>query len=155
MDINTLIETITESIAEQSDITTWSTVQYGHGYQVFENVDLRNPPEEDQCPMVVISPSAKVTGLVPQKTHVVGADVLVYDARKTEQDNGVVRFEGGRQAEILRKLVLAKIVAAAPSNLKLDTVAVEYDSIAQFPYVFVDMELTFTEEVVIGGNPYE
>ena len=155
MNINALITTLADAIVDQAEIAAWSTTQYGHGYTVCENVDLRDPPPSGDCPLVVISHGAKSTGLVDQKMHIVGADILVYDERKTTQANGVVRYEGGYQAEVFRQFALEKIVAAVPTNLKLDAVAISYDPISQFPYVFIDMELTLTEENVIGVNPYE
>lgn len=156
MDINSLINTLTTAIVGQSDIITWSQDQYGTIYNVFENVDLRNPPDEADCPMVVISHGAKTGGMgTTLKSHTIGADILVYDERITTQANGVKRYEGGRQAEILRQLVLEKIVAVIPANLQLDSVHVSYDPLTQFPYIFIDMELTITEPFVIGSNPYE
>lgn len=155
MNINTLITTFTAALVSQTEIATWATAQYASGYTVCENIDLRDPPPSDDCPVIIISHGAKSGGLVDQRIHVVGADILVYDDRKTTQVNGVIRYEGGYQAEALRQMVLTRIVAAVPSNLKLDAVSTNYDPISQFPYVFIDMELTLTEENVIGGNPYE
>lgn len=155
MNINALITALADSLVAQSDITAWATEQYGHPYTVCENIDLRDPPPPLDCPVVVISHGAKSGGMAEHRVHVVGADILVYDDRKTTQVNGVVRYEGGYQAEFFRQLVLTKIIAAVPASLHLEAVQTNYDAISQFPYIFIDMELTFTQENLIGNSPFE
>jgi len=156
MDINQLLETFTNAVAVQEDIITWSTTAYGHTYNVFENMDFRNPPDADDCPLVVFSPGTKIGGLSQGvKSHGIGVDLLVYDSEMPVDDNGVIRFNGGRKVEEFRQLVLAKILSAMPGNCHLESVRTEYETIDQFPYVFAGMDLVITEEKIIGQNPYE
>lgn len=155
MDINSLIQTFTTAVSSQADLDAWAVTQYGQGVAVYENIDLRNPPPPDDCPLVVFSHAEKTGGMQTSKSHVIGVDILVHDDRVDTDDNGVVIYYGGRTAETLRQRVLAKITDIIPGNLFLESVTVQYDPIAQFPYMFVDMTLTILEENLIGSNPFE
>ncbi len=157
MNINELIETITVAVADQEDITSWSANEYGGGYRVFENIDMRNPPSEEYCPAVVVRPSEKSGGPdLPAKSFTLAVGCLVYDDEVPEEINGVIRFKGGRLVEEFRGMVFGKIEKELnPTNLEIVELSVVYDTVEQFPYMFCDMEITIEQKQLIGVNPYE
>lgn len=156
MDINQLLEVLSDVVVDQEGISAWSVFEYGRDYHVFENLDWRNPPPAEDCPLVVFSPGLKIGGLQPGvKVHGVGVDLLVYDDRTIKGINGVIRYEGGRKVEKFRQLVFAQIRTAIPGNCKLESVETQYDAIEQFPYIFASMDLVITEEKLCGQDPYE
>ena len=156
MDINTLIETLVDAVADQDDINTWSQIEYDRDYKTFENLDMRNPPQETDCPLVVIRPESKTGGLSePVKSFGLGIDCLVHDSGIPDETNGVIRFTGGRLVEEFRAMVFGKILSALPSDCHVAELAVAYDTVEQFPYIWCGMGLRIEQEQLIGVNPYE
>lgn len=155
-DINTLIETIGDALAVDSDVASWCDSYYDTALTVYENCDSRDDPPPSACPMVVMSPMEKHAGMaLKEKQHGIGVSVVVYDENKETSDAGVIRFVGGRRVEALRKLVLASITGNTPSNIHLMNVDIVYDTIEQFPFVTAAMALIFEETQILGTTPYE
>jgi hypothetical protein len=153
---NSIIDAATTAVAAQADIEAWSQEQYGMSYNVFENIDLRDPPDPDECPAIVVRPLTKAGGMNrPVKTTDIGVDCLVFDERKNQTASGVIQFLGSRMVEELRKMIFAKIQAAIPSDLHIVDLEVDYDTVEQFPYCWCGMAITIEQEQLIGVNPYE
>lgn len=155
--INTLLELFGGQIASDSDISTWSNTNYGGDLLVLENCDSRDLPKEEDCPLVIVFPVAKETGLSQaNKNHKIGVSCVVYDDEKPESAAGVVRFKGGRLVEELRQKVLKVVTDNMPSDCHLESVKIEYDTIEQFPYMSANVQIEITQEKLIGyGDPYE
>ena len=154
--INTIISDLAASIASDSTIDAWSRIEYDQGATVLENCDPRNDPEGDDCPMVIIFPVLKSGGLSQGvKTHVIGISCVVFDSEKPESLEGVVRFNGGRLVEELRGYVVDVVQDNIPADVHIEAVVTEYNTIEQFPYVSANMELTLTQEKLIGADPLE
>jgi hypothetical protein len=155
-DINTIIQTIGAAIMSSAEVDTWARITYGRACVVFENCDPRNAPGETDCPLIIVYPLLKSGGLSQEnKVAAIGLACWVYDSGTPESIEGVQRFDGGRNVEALRKLVLNEVVGCLPGGLHLADVATEYSVVEDFPLVSADMELTITEEKLIGQNPFE
>lgn len=156
MVINTLIDALCTAIAEDSSVQSWGHTEYDQGVTVFENMDPQDEQQGEQCPMVIVYPMMKSGGLSQgNKVHVVGIACVVYDENKDESVQDVVRFRGGRNVETLRGLVVEVIKQNIPSALHIEAIVTEYNTIEQFPFVSCGMDLTLTEEKLIGQDPYE
>ena len=158
MDIYEIIQNMTTAVAEDDDVRSFSTITYGHECTVMENMDAREPPLPEECPIVIFFPVSKQTGTASlQKVFIVGVSVLVYDDSKPVDIENVTSFTGGRTVETLRRLILAAILNALKSLtvLHLEKVDMDYNPIDQYPYNDIAMELTITAEQVIGGDFYE
>jgi hypothetical protein len=154
--MNTIIDDFASAIATDQSIDTWSKSEYDQGATVLENCDPRNDPESDDCPLVIIFPAQKAGGLSQGvKTHVFGISCVVFDSGKPESIQDVVRFKGGRNVETLRGLVVDVIQANIQSDLHLEAVVTDYNTIEQFPFVSANMEITLTQEKLIGSDPIE
>ena len=155
-DINTVLATIGSALAADTDIAAFCNAEYSKSLTVFENCDARQDPPASACPLAIISPVDKHGGLgSKQKEHVIGMSAVVHDERKVTAADGVVRFVGGRHVETLRTHILAAVIAASLSNLKLMSVDTEYNLIDQFPFVSANMVLMFHETWTIGSSPFE
>ncbi len=155
-EINTLLGLFTSLIASDSGITTWANTNFSQDVLVLENCDSRDLPEKDDCPLVIVYPVSKVSGLnQSNKNHILGVSCVVYEDGKTTNAKGVIRFDGGRLVEELRKLVSELITTNMPAGCHLESLKIEYDVIEQFPYVSANMQLEITQEKLIGQDPYE
>lgn len=155
-EVNTTLGGFGDAIAADTGIKEWCQTNYSSNHQVFENCDSRNEPGEEDCPLVILYPSAKSGGLNQDpKTLVIGVSCVVWDEGISTSTAGVIRFDAGRNVEAFRLLVFAVIKANLPANVKLATVDTDYDTIEQFPFVSATMDILLTEKKLIGACPYE
>jgi|GEM_PF-1495329 len=158
MDIYEIIQNLTSAVAGSNAISSWVNIAYGHDIKTIENMDGREMPLSDDCPLVMFFPVRKTTGTdLRQKEFVIGVSLLVYDDSTPVDINDVKSFTGGRNVEVLRQLVLSEIIDNLKSSgiLHLEKVDMDYNPIEQYPYNDIAMELLITAEQVIGGNYYE
>lgn len=154
--INDLIAALAAAVASDPTVRAWATEEYGRDLTVMENCDPRNDPGEESCPLLILYPLTKSGGLnQSNKTHVIGFSCVVFDDGLSESLEGVIRFNGGRLVEWLRELVVTVIRSNIPSGIHIESIFTEYDTVEQFPYVSVGMELTLTQKKIIGQDPYE
>ncbi|MCP3943228.1 MAG: hypothetical protein GY710_17310 [Desulfobacteraceae bacterium] len=153
--MNSTLESMGSNVATNDKIATWAENQYGQSCAVFENCDPRHPPKKKDCPMVILYPMQKRGGMSQGvKSHHIGVSCVVHDDRQ-EEIAGVICFKGGRMVEELRALVFEVIANNIASNLHIEDVDTEYETIGEFPFVSAIMVILLTEEKLIGANPYE
>jgi len=155
-DINSILSDLGEAVAADGTIETWAQAAYSQSVTVLENCDPRNEPEQGDCPLVILYPVAKTGGLAQGvKVHVIGISCAVFDAAKPISTQGVLRFTGGRLVEELRALVVDVIQDNIAADVHIEAVVTEYNTIEQFPFVSANMDLTLTQEKLIGGDALE
>jgi len=154
--INTILKTISSAIVADSDVDDFCSTQYDKTLTVYVNCDARQQPPGDAFPLVIVLPMGKHGGLgSKQKEHFIGIVTGVYDERHGIEDDGVEWFMGGKNAEILRQLVMGAVIAADLPNLKLMDLYDDHETIEQFPYVSITSVLEFHETWTIGSSPFE
>lgn len=155
MDLNSLLGDLAEAVASDSDTLTWANSTYGRDHKVYVNVDVRNPPGEDDCPFVALYPLSKSVGrAVSRKEHGFEVVCCVHDsALKSHALTNLVEYEGVRRVETFRKYVETAIAGVSVGNALLELVEVEYETIDQFPFILSVMVIQIGEEVTIGSNP--
>lgn len=62
MNMNTLLASIRDAIAENAAIKVWTNATYGKDHKVYVGVDTRNPPPASDCPLVAVAHAGKVDG---------------------------------------------------------------------------------------------
>ncbi len=155
-DMNTIIGDLVAAIMSDSAIDVWCRAEYGQSLTVLENCDPRNDPTQEDCPLVVVFPVAKTGGLSGnEKNHVLGVSCAVFDSAKPESIEGVLRFTGGRNVEVLRASVVEVVRDNVATDIHIEAIVTEYNTIEQFPYVSANMEITLSQEKLIGGDPLE
>ena len=155
-EINTLLDLITDGIKGDSDLNAWAAIYYETPLAVFENCDSRNDPWQNDCPLVVVTPDSKSTGLSNAvKAHAIQVSCLVHDETIETTIHDVVRFLAGRRVEEMRALTLAAVRGCLPNNIHLMDVDTVYMPLDEYPLAAAVMGLTLTEEKLIGANPFE
>lgn len=155
-DLNDIIADITAGIQASQKINTWAEVNYVRSCLVFENMDPRQPPGEEDCPLVIICHGGKRTGLgVAKRPHHIGVACWVCDSGQPVSIEGVRRFEGGRKVEQLRQLVVDEIVKHLPAGLQLSEVDTQHSTLADFPLIEANMALEITETWTTGSSVYD
>lgn len=154
--INTLVDLITDGVMTDAAIIAWAAATYDTTHAVFENCDPRSDPGPDDCPLIVVTPTAKTAGLSSTvKGHVVHVSCLVHDEDTETTLHGVVRFLAGRRAEEMRVLTVAAIRSALPDDIHIESIDTEFMPLDEYPLAAATMILNLTQEKLIGANPYE
>lgn len=155
MNITTIVDTISEAIAQDSDIATWCQTNYGGGQTVYVNIDERNLPGASGCPYIALWPASKHVGrAVIKKNHVVEIACCIHDdnSRTHGEIDNIVEFTGVANIEALRKLIETSVAEIDFGKPYLADVDIEYDTITSFPFFYAGMMITIIETVVIGGD---
>ncbi len=155
MNINTLTAALKTGIADSSAITAWCNANYNQDISIYINLDLTDPPQESDCPYVVVYPVGKQVGesLTP-KRHSYEVVCCLYDENSTTTGN-VVEFTGVANIEALRKLIETALVGASMATARIAELSIEYEFVENFPFMMAAMGVEILEDVLIGGNYLE
>ena len=162
MNINTLISEITQAIATDNTLRTWSLSTYDQVHKVYVNADAKNQPGEADCPFVVLFPSSKVVGETQStKYHELVVMCVVNDSSASLENYGldnVTEYAGVVRLETFRKYVESAISTEISSdstnfmNVSINMVEVNYETMEEFPFMVAEMLIGFTEDVPIGSD---
>lgn len=155
MNIKTLIDAFSETIAQDMDVAAWCQGTYGNGHTVYVNVDERNLPGKDGCPYIALWPETKSVGLERStKSHRITVICCIYD--KSRRDHAgignIKEFVGVGNIEDLRKKVETAIAGIDLGNACLAGIDIDYDTITYFPFFFAGMSIEIPEPVTLGSD---
>lgn len=155
MNIKTLIDAFSETIAQDSELTAWCQSTYGNGHTVYVNVDERNLPGKEGCPFVALWPETKSVGLERStKNHHISVICCIYD--KTKRTNAgidnIIEFMGVGNVEDLRKKVETAIAGIDLGNSCLAGIDIAFDTITFFPFFYAGMSIEIPETVTLGSD---
>lgn len=179
MNILTLRNALTAAVAGDSALETWCQAKYGQSVSVYVGMDMRNPPGEDDYPLVHIVASGKVAGQsLAAIDHRFSVVCGVHDTRSEsstdawtdhagdiwvdeggdvwvdhETNAGIVQSYGVTYVEELRALVQTAITGAVPAGCWVERIEVDYESVEMYPFFLAGMEITVSQPVYQGGDP--
>lgn len=154
--INTLLDNITAGVMTDASLHAWAGIYYDTDVSVLENCDSRSDPGQNDCPLVVVTPDVKSTGLSDTvKGHIIQVSCIIYDETVETTLEGVVRFLAGRRVEEMRQIVLAAVRNSLPDWINITDIDTLYMPLDEYPLVSTCMVLTLTEEKLIGATPFE
>lgn len=175
-DVNVILGALTAAVAAHTALETWAVSEYGRAVKVSENWDARKDPVQGDCPLAILYPLVKQGDLTDDpKLVVVGVSCVVFDSGVGDQfdfewddglewneplewnpeDANVIRFAGGAHVETFRKYVLAAIKTVLPPGITIVSVTTDYNTIEQFPFVSVGMDITLAEFKTLGADALE
>ncbi len=154
MNIYTLLTSISEAVADNANIKTWAQTNYTKDHYVFINFDVRNPPEENNCPFVAIYPIHKSVGNTKavQSHSFEIVCCISQTATATRSKTNLLEYTGFGELEEFRKLVETVIAGVNISNSDLSEINIEYEAIEMFPLFMCGMTVTITNHVTIGSD---
>lgn len=149
-DMNTLLTSIRDAIANNAAIKTWTQTTYSKDHTVFVGVDTKRPPAEADCPCVVVSHAKKVGGEAQEVIdHRFSVSCEVINESSTTTGN-IVEYAGMQELETFRQKVLDAVHGV--SDIRIRTVETEYEAIMFFPSFLCDMIITIEEETEFGSE---
>lgn len=156
MNINTLTIDFAEAVAQDTDLRTWCQIHYSSDQSVYAAMDMRDPPQDSDCPYVVLYPVRKEFGQHRrEKIHEIEVVGCLHDT-STRSHAGVsnlTEYTGVQNIETFRKLIEDAIAGVDIGNMTLSVIAVDYEMIESFPFFMCGMVIQVWEGVCIGGDP--
>jgi len=156
MNINTLMENLREALHDDEALQVWSNVHYGSYHKVYVGIDTRNPPGEDDYPLVHLFPIEKTVGYeMDAQDHVIGVTCGIHDtATLTLARENLVEYRGMTYIEEFRKLAETAIAGADIGTLRIDALRIEYETVEFFPYFLATMEITMRGDYYQGDDVF-
>jgi hypothetical protein len=139
-----------DKLSGSTAISGYCQEQYGKGHTVFVGVNLKRPPDEKDCPYIVILPGASIEGEVEELKYAINIGWAIKNENQTV-DGNVVELEGIEEVSELGELILAEVAEANPSY-PVTEVTTTIEPVEYFPQLVGEMELTIGIEPVIGAG---
>lgn len=158
MNMITLLTTLRDAIHDNSATQTWCTANYTRNHKVYVGIDTRKPPAEDQYPIVHIFPVSKIEGYeLEEQEHGIGVTCGIYneDIRTVSGKTNVVELEGIQDIESFRKLVETAIIGASITDIRIDSLNTDYETIEFFPFFLAGMDFKFVHEYAQGDGVWD
>jgi len=160
MNLITILDTYKETLRDSTEIKSWCNTNYSTYHTIYKGVDLRKPPNKDECPLIAIVLRGKEGGQdVEQVIHTLDFVCQLYDETKTStvtSDITVVEYAGINRIEAFRKLVETVIVGVISLvGLRVSAIKTDFEVLDLFPFFQAIMEVTFIEEMYLGDTGYE
>jgi hypothetical protein len=155
MDINTILTTLRDAIADDSATKTWTQSIYEADHTLFVGIDSRNPPGEADCPYVAIYHDSRGTGTGNAKKECnITVVCAIHDASLvTGGKKNVTEYAGVRRLEKFRQLIEAVVDAAdLGGRASVEAAAAEYEEIEHFPFFMCATLYSVTEALLIGAS---
>lgn len=157
MNILTLLNSIRNAVHDDAAAQAWCTTNYARNHKVYVGIDTRKPPNEDEYPIVHIFLISKLGGYELEiQDHVIGVTCGIYDddTITVAGKANIVEYEGIEHIEEFRKLVEDAIVGADLSNLRVDVLNIEYETVEFFPFFLASMEFKIVHDYAQGDDPF-
>ena len=110
--ITDVFDIVAATIRADTDISSFCQTRYKKAVRVFVGVDPMNPPEFENCPMVVITSSTRFReSRQAYRNHGIHVGAAIHDQNTTDENN-VVRFLGIYRLEEFACLVETAVTKA-------------------------------------------
>ena len=165
MNIDTLVDILFDAFIADSSILSWCNTNYSTPHTIYKGIDLRNPPDENDYPIITIWPISKMGGDSQEmQSHGVVVTAGINDSTlSTDTDTNLVvakKYRGLARIEAFRKLVETSVTTEIGSNTNTteimnDTLEIMYDPVDCFPFFFAVMAFIFTKYYSQGDDVFE
>jgi len=157
MDSNTLFETLRNAVHDNAAAQAWCLATYGQKHKVYDGIDIRNPPNEDQYPIVHMFPITMSGGYDSEQAEYEIAVVCgIHDATAAADGTraNIYVYEGRENIETFRQKIEDALTAAIPSGYRLSELSVDYETIEYFPFFLAAMRLLIVKEYYQGDSAF-
>ena len=157
--IDSLIDVLITAIAADNTLINWCNTNYSTPPTIYKGIDLRQPPPEDDYPIIHIFPIRKQVGYdLSEKIHSVGVVTGLVNSTITTTTTGdsvvIKEYDGIDDTEDYRKAIEDVVAANVPTNSWVDSLDISYETIEAFPFFFSFNLFDITEKYCQGDNVY-
>jgi hypothetical protein len=151
--LKTTIEAFKDALSVNAALTAWAQAAYGRTQKIYVNIDVRKPPGEEDCPYIMLRPTAARYGRgLSEKTINIEMLCCLYDEEFVQdpETNAVEYFGIGNSMDML-DLAVAAIAAVSTGNALLQDVDAEFETIEFFPFFMAGCPITLVEPITLGA----
>lgn len=157
--ITSLIDVLITAISGDNTLINWCNTNYSTPPTIYKGIDLRQPPNEDEYPILHIFPSRKNVGYdLAEKVHAIGLVTGLVNTTintTTTGDSVVIKeYQGIDDTESFRKLIEDVIVDNVPTDSWVDSLDISYEIIEAFPFFLSFNLFEITEKYCQGDNVF-
>ncbi len=157
MNVNTLIQALRDTIADDTPTKAWAQATYTRDHTVYIGLNQVTPPPDTDYPLVWLYPIEKTDGDKESLiTHTFGISCRVNDATTaTGGKTNVVEYNAVQRVEAFRKLAeTAALTALRAQGLRVVTMNAKYDLVDPFPKAAATMTVTAVEDTEFGSDNF-
>lgn len=137
-------------LSTDSALLNWCGEHYGRMPTIQVGLDQRNPPEPEECPLILVRPATQRTG-DEDIGNALQIDWAVYDERV--QITGLVKeYVGVRRVDEMGRLILAALEAGLPAVLSMATTEYVLETVERFPLLLGNMDITINVPAMLSGQ---
>ncbi len=148
-------DNIVNQLDENLELSTWCQDTFGFDFNIWVGFDERDPPDEDDCPLVVILLPSKTVGRgLPEKNYLIHVACFIHDAsKKSHTSSRIKEYAGIDRCEEFRKKVETIVSDIDTGNAEIESIDIESDQIESFPFMVSEMSILYKEPFVFGSDP--
>jgi|GEM_PF-6060156 len=162
MNLSTLLENIGTALREDTALIAWIDEKYGGTMKIYSGIDQRDPPGQDDAPLIVLFPEGKTGGIrSEEKDHLIRIRPEILNAGSTTTTDGYgawVKYTGISEIVAFTRLVVDVIYSNLPTIFTDDPGFVSFETsletVEYFPIFFADIMATFSAIRHTRSEPY-
>ena len=160
MNIHTILTNTGTLLREDATLAAWILSTYGGTVSLYTGINTQNPPASTACPLIILFPEGKVGGHgADEKEHHIRIRLEIYNDDLTTVDDAHgtwIKYDALDDIETFVGHVL-KAIWDGLASIGVDflQIGTEYETIENFPFVFVDLNLTMTIPMTTASNLYD
>ncbi|WP_122630438.1 hypothetical protein [Lucifera butyrica] len=140
-----------DALQASQPIQNFCSSQYNKAPSIFVGINGKNPPTENDCPLIILYPGSKSEGLELQEytyNLTVGWTILQAAATVT---NNVTEFRGVAECDTLGQLIYQELAQLSPDN-PISVVNYNIEPVAYFPRFPGRMDIIIKITSINGYN---
>lgn len=132
-------------------IQNFCSTQYNKVPNIFVGMNGKNPPTDNDCPMIILYPGSKSEGLELQKfTYKLAVNWTIYQSAVSVTNN-VTEFNGVTECDTLGQLIYLELAQLSPDN-PINVIRYNIEPVAYFPRFPGRMDITIKIPSINGYN---
>lgn len=149
MPVTTVMKKWRDILAADPAVKAFCLSKYGKEPMIFLGNDVRNSPEEDSCPYIMLLPGDKVEGMLKEYEYQASIGWVIYQEEVTVTGN-VVEFNGLTEVDELGQLILKAVNEGGSVPFK--RIDYDIDYMAMQPQYGGRMDIKIEIPFTIGGT---
>ena len=140
-----------DAIKNNAAISDFCMTNYGKSLTLYVGINGKKPPDDENCPLIIVFPGGKTEGISESEYHYTGSigwSIIQSNVTKTEN---TTENDGIYEADALGQLILLTIAELNPSH-PINRVDYSFESNDFFPQFPGRMDITIEIPLTMGAQ---
>lgn len=150
--LKTTIEAYKDALSHNAALQAWGKAKYGRHCRVYVNIDVRQPPGEDDCPYLTLRPIACRYGR-GMSEKIIEIEMVCFlhdDTYRLDPETNAVEYNGVQATMDMFDLAVAAIAGVSTGNSLLQEISAEFETIEFFPFFMAGCPIMLVEPIPLG-----